>query len=93
MRDPVPTIYVVPFESLPKSLQDLPESHKQQINDTLANDQVSTDEEIVEFWTQECEIPSEPANLAIAYRRQALTTLFFHLFEPRHLVIPFGAME
>ncbi len=78
----VPSIQTIPLAELPAVLQNLPEHSKQQLNDSLLNDQCSSNEEMVEFWVTECGIPEDAAKAAIGYRKRIMTTMFLHLFEP-----------
>lgn len=48
--------------------------------DALANDDVSSDEEIVEFWTTECGISKDAADAAITYRPKLLLNSLLDLF-------------
>jgi hypothetical protein len=66
---------------LPKCLQQLTRQEKSQIQDTLANNDVSSDEEIVEFWTTECSISKEAADEAIKFRQVMLIDPMLDLFE------------
>lgn len=75
-------IEVIDFHTLPTCLQQLPDEHKQQINDSLLNDEFASDEEMVAFWSEECGIAEDAARAAIGYRNQVLTTMFLHLFDP-----------
>ena len=71
---------VLPISELPQALQGLSTDVKIQLAMTLANDENSTDEEIIEFWTKECDIPEAVANAAIPFRTNYFTQPFFELF-------------
>lgn len=70
----------IPTE-LPECLRQLTRQEKEQIQDTLANNDVSGDDEIVDFWISECHISKEAAEAAIKYRQTMLLDPFLDLFE------------
>lgn len=47
---------------------------------SLANDEASSDEELVAHWMADCQIPEDVARAAIAYRPQFFLNPFFQLF-------------
>lgn len=67
-------------DELPQCLRILSLKQKDQIQTTLANDEASTDEEIIELWTQECSVPREAAEAAIKYRPQFFVNGHLDLF-------------
>ena len=71
-----------PTVALPRTLQGLPQTVQAQISDTLANDENSSDDELVQFWAAECSIPLEVAKAAVTFRDQYLRYPLFELFTP-----------
>ena len=71
-----------PTVVLPRTLQGLPRAVQEQISDTLANDENSSDDEIVQFWAAECSIPLEVAKAAVKFRDQYFKYPLFELFSP-----------
>jgi hypothetical protein len=65
--------------SLPLCLVELTDGQKSQIDSTLSNDEVSTEEEILELW-KECGIPEDAAKAAIGYRPTFFAEVLFQLF-------------
>lgn len=61
-------------------LANLPVKVKDQIQDTLSNNDVSSDAEIVEFWVKECGIEQEVADMAILFRAKHLTDPLYQFF-------------
>lgn len=61
-------------------LTTLPAMVKGQIQDTLSNNDVSGDAEIVEFWVNECGIAQEVADMAILFRANHLTDPLYQFF-------------
>lgn len=61
-------------------LAKLPAKVKDQIQDTLSNNDVSGDEEIVEFWVDKCGIAQEVADMAILFRSSHLTDPLYQFF-------------
>lgn len=80
MRSFLETVATTPVVPVPPVLQSLPIAMREQISATLANDEGSTDEEIVEFWTKECSIPLAAAEKAITFRGHFLCNPYFELF-------------
>lgn len=76
--------FTEPPPYIPVVLQALPTEQKSQISMTLANDEASTDEEIIELWTQQCGISQEAAEAAIKYRADFLTNVFYDMFPEIH---------
>jgi hypothetical protein len=70
-----------PKVALPDALKGLTTHIQKQISITLANDENSTKDELVEFWTKKCNIPLEVANAAVLFRSQYLMHPFFNLFD------------
>ncbi len=70
-----------PQDRLPPVLQALPRKQKEQLEDSLANDENSSDEELVEFWVSECGISREAADAAVAFRTNFFTQVMFRLFD------------
>ena len=64
---------------LPPCLEALSNDKREMVNDTLCNDDVSSDEEMVDYW-RENGLTQEEAEAAIAYRPEALRDPFFQLF-------------
>lgn len=71
-----------PTVVLPRVLTGLPTFVEEQISATLANDENSSDSEIILFWAAECSIPPDVAKAAIAYRDHYLKYPLFELFTP-----------
>lgn len=69
---------------LPVVLQELTLHQKGQIADTLSNNEVSSDEEIIELWTTECGIPQEAALAAMKFRSEHFLNPFYVLFPELH---------
>jgi hypothetical protein len=65
---------------LASCLQSLDRAKKEQVQMTLANDEVSSDEEIIELWTMECGISVEAAEAAIVLRPKMLLDPMADLF-------------
>ena len=65
---------------LPEILRKLTRQEKEQIQDTLANNDVSGDDEIVDFWIMDCHISKEAAEAAIKYRQVMLLDPLQDLF-------------
>lgn len=70
----------LPEADLPAPLRNLPVRIQTQLAASLANDETSTDEEMVEFWVSKCKIAAEVANAAIQFRQNYSTSPFFELF-------------
>ncbi|MDT8992752.1 hypothetical protein RQP54_17905 [Curvibacter sp. APW13] len=66
-------------------LDKLPAKVKSQIQDTLSNNDVSDDAQIVEFWVSECGIALEAANMAILFRANHLTDPLYQFFSHSEL--------
>ena len=66
---------------LPACLECLPTQMKDQLQTTLANDEASTDEEIVALWTEECGISKDAAEAAIKFRDQFFLNPLLDLFK------------
>lgn len=69
-----------PFQGCPQLLLELPADQKAQISASLANDENSSDEELTDFWTQECGIAADAAKVAISFRSHFFEDPFFELF-------------
>lgn len=67
-------------DPLPPCLAFLSRFNQEQLQDSLANDDVSTDEELIEFWVTECSIPKDAADAAITYRSKFFLDNFLDLF-------------
>jgi hypothetical protein len=65
---------------LPPVLVTLDRRQREQIQETLANDEASTDVEIIDLWVNECSIPKAAADEAIKFRDQFLVDPFFDMF-------------
>lgn len=65
---------------LPLVLQGLGRAIQDQISSTLSNDESSSDDEILEFWTTECGIPVDVAQAALRYRNDYFMDPFYELF-------------
>lgn len=65
---------------LPDCLQNLTRDQKEQLQMTLANDEASSDEEVIALWVNECGIPQESAEAAIKYRPQFFVNPILDLF-------------
>jgi hypothetical protein len=74
-------IEATPNVKLPPVLQGLSAKVHEQLSDTRANDEVSSDEELVEFWSNQCGIPVEVAQAALALRRDFLLHPLFNPFQ------------
>ncbi|BDT74151.1 hypothetical protein os4_37040 (plasmid) [Comamonadaceae bacterium OS-4] len=61
-------------------LAKLPPQAKRQIQGTLSNDEVSSDQEIVDFWVKGCGIAPEAADMAILFRDKHLTEPLYEFF-------------
>ncbi len=70
-----------PQDKLPAVLAALPRSQKEQLECTLANDENSSDEELVEFWTTECGIARDAAEEAVKFRDTFFSQVLFRLFD------------
>ncbi len=77
--------HVIPQESVPACLRELPKDAKEQIESTLSNDENSTDEEIVDFWAAECSIPADIGREAVKFRDEyfshPICVMFPELYE------------
>lgn len=69
----------VASQALPKTLLKLSEAQIDLVEASLCNDEASSDEEMIEYWTQTCGIPLDAANEAIKFRTQALLNFLFSL--------------
>lgn len=67
-------------DNMPVCLQRLSLQTKDQLQTTLANDEASSDEELMSFFCDECAIPQDAAEAAIKYRPQFFVDPFFNLF-------------
>lgn len=65
---------------LPECLVQLTAVQKELLQGALANDEVSSDEDLVGHWTGECGIPRDAAEAAVAYRDQFLVNPFLDIF-------------
>ena len=63
-----PMRYVIPPESIPAALRELHTTAKCQIEDSLANDESSTDDELVAFWATEAGISEAVGREAVKFR-------------------------
>ncbi|MCC5613479.1 hypothetical protein LC612_44205 [Nostoc sp. CHAB 5834] len=70
----------LPEVDLPNALRNLPVRIQTQLSASLANDETSADEEMVEFWVSQCKIEPEVANAAIQFRQKYFTNPLFELF-------------
>ena len=68
-------------ESLPPTLRNLSYEVRGQLDDTLSNDQESTDEELKAFFVEECGIDKGAAVAALTFRPQFFTNPLFQLFD------------
>ena len=66
---------------LPNCLRQLTRQEKEQIQDTLANNDVSSDDDIVDFWIVDCNISKDAAEAAIKFRQMMLVVPMLDLFE------------
>lgn len=71
----------ITIDDLPICLLQLPEHQQEQISATLSNDESSSDDEIVEMWTQQCGIPEEAAEAAVKFRSEYLLDICFDIFK------------
>lgn len=65
---------------LPDCLVQLTDQQKELVQAALANDEASSDKELVEHWTGECGIPRAAAEAAVAYRGQFLVDPLLDVF-------------
>ena len=68
-------------DDLPICLRQLTQHQQDQISTTLANDEASSDDEIVDLWTQECGIPQKAAEAAVKFRSEYLLDICFDIFK------------
>lgn len=66
--------------SLPACLEALGPKERGQIQMDLSNNEVSTNEELIELWTKECGIPKEAAEAAIKYRTEFFLDPLYEMF-------------
>lgn len=66
-------------DTIPACLEALSEDKRAMVNDSLCNDENSTDQEMVAHWIGNG-LTDEEAQVAIAYRAEALGDPFFQLF-------------
>ncbi|KGM38750.1 hypothetical protein JY96_21560 [Aquabacterium sp. NJ1] len=78
-------LHIVPLEKLPDVLKGLSAQHRMWLNDTLLNDDESTDEELKDHLTKSCGMPEDVVTAALTFRDQALADPLFHLFDPTAL--------
>lgn len=69
-----------PSEPVPDLLTSQPEEIRRFLCSSLANDEASTDEELIAHWIDDGQVPKEVAHAAIAYRPQFFLNPFFQLF-------------
>jgi hypothetical protein len=79
---------VFPEHLLPTCLAKLPANHKRQMCSTMANDEGSTNAEMVEFWIARCGIPAAAAAEAIKHRASYRRNSYFELFSDASLKVP-----
>lgn len=72
---------IVSEDSLDPELKSLTAAQKLLVNDSLLNDEESTDEELIHHF-MEHGLSKDAADKALAYRDQAMMDPFFHLFNP-----------
>jgi hypothetical protein len=78
-----PCITFLPRNELPEVLIGIPKTVRDQINSTLCNDEVSSDEELLHFFTSQCGMSEGVAKAAIEFRPRFIIEVFFHLFDPQ----------
>lgn len=80
-----PCITLLPKDELPAVLVGLTKTVRGQINSTLCNDEVSSDDEILHFFTAQCGISEDVAKAAIEFRPRFSIDVLFHIFDPQEL--------
>lgn len=62
--------HIISPASIPASLRQLPTAAKRQIEDSLSNDEYSSDDELVDFWSTSAGVPQDIGREAIKFRRE-----------------------
>lgn len=68
-------------ETLPACLLELTHEQRWLVNDQLANNESSDDEELTDYFVEQGRMTREQAETAVSFREQAFRELNFELFE------------